>query len=274
MGADRNCRIRLLALALLTLAVLAAVALLPPLPQAQRYHDFADQRAALGVPLAWNVASNLGFVLVGAFAAWRLHQGRASFVDPRERLPYLLFFYSIAAVGLGSACYHWAPGNERLFWDRLPMSLAFMSLFSAVLVERVGLHIGLRLFPWLVMAGPLSVAYWLLSERAGAGDLRPYAVVHLLPLLLMPLLMALFAPRYTRGAGLLQALALYVTALAAERLDHEIFALGGWISGHTLKHILAALAAAWLWRMLSRRQSVPSPPASDQGRAQRSAKGS
>ena len=47
-----------------------------------------------------------------------------------------------------------------------------------------------------------------------------------------------------------EVLALYAAALATERLDHEVFAAGGWISGHTVKHVLAAVAAAWFSRML------------------------
>ena len=135
-----------------------------------------------------------------------------------------------------------------------------MSLFSAVLVERLGPRIGLQLFPWLAAAGPFSVVYWVLSERAGVGDLRLYGLVQFTPMLLIPLLLWLFAPRYTRGGDLLVVLALYATALAAERLDHEVFAAGGWISGHTVKHVLAALAAGWLSRMLRLRSPAPAQP--------------
>lgn len=59
-------RRRLLAVALLTIAALLAVAALPPIPQPEQYHDFADQRAVLGVPHALNVVSNQGFLIVGA----------------------------------------------------------------------------------------------------------------------------------------------------------------------------------------------------------------
>ncbi|MDP1900368.1 MAG: hypothetical protein Q8K96_07930 [Rubrivivax sp.] len=254
-------RARLLGVALLTVAVALGVAWLPAVPQPVRYHDFADPRVCFGVPHALNVASNLGFLIAGGLGLRGLRRGDSEFVDTRERWPYALFFLSLVAVGLGSAHYHLAPSHETLFWDRLPMSVAFMSLLSAVLVERLGPGIGLRLFPWLVLAGPLSVVWWLISERAGAGDLRAYGLVHLYPLLLIPLLMALFAPRYTRGGQLLGVLALYFAALGAERLDREIFAAGGWISGHTIKHLLAALAAAWLWRMLRLRKPAPGAPA-------------
>ena len=164
---------------------------------------------------------------------------------------------SLVGVGFGSAYYHLAPSHGSLFWDWLPMSLAFMSLFSAVLVERLGPRVGLRLFPWLAAAGPFSVVYWIWSERAGIGDLRLYGLVHFYPMLLIPLLMWLFAPRYTRGRDLLVVLALYATALVAERLDREVFAAGGWISGHSVKHVLAAVAAGWAVRMLRLRKPAP-----------------
>ena len=52
-------------------------------------------------------------------------------------------------------------------------------------------------------------------------------------------------------------LTLYATALAAERLDHEVFAAGGRSSGHTVKHVLATVAAAWLSRMVRLRRPAP-----------------
>lgn len=253
-GAHRR---RLLAVALLTIAALLAVAALPPIPQPEHYHHFADQRAVLGVPHALNVVTNLGFLIVGAVGLGRLWRPDSSFADARERWPYAVFFVSLVGVGFGSAYYHLAPSHGRLFWDRLPMSLAFMSLLSAVLVERLGPRVGLRLFPWLAAAGPFSVVYWILSERAGVGDLRLYGLVHFYPALLIPLLMRLFAPRYTRGGDLLVVLAFYAMALVAERLDQDIFAAGGWISGHSVKHVLATVAAAWVVRMLRLRSLAP-----------------
>lgn len=247
---------RTLAVALLTLAVVLAVAVLPPIPQPGRYHDFADQRAFLGIPHFFNVASNAAFLLAGAAGLLGLWRGGTAFVHLHERWPYAVFFLGIVLVGLGSAWYHLVPGNDRLFWDRLPMSLAFMALLSAVLVERLGVRAGLRLFPWLAAAGPLSVLYWILTEQAGAGDLRFYGLVHFYPMALIPLLLWLFPPRYTRGQDVLVVLALYGAALGAEWLDQRIFSLGGLVSGHTAKHLLAALAAWWVWRMLRLRRSV------------------
>ena len=43
----------------------------------------------------------------------------------------------------------------------------------------------------------------------------------------------------------------------AERLDREVFAAGGWINGHSVKHVLAAVAAGWAVRMLRLRKPAP-----------------
>lgn len=51
---------------------------------------------------------------------------------------------------------------------------------------------------------------------------------------------------------------LYAVAKAFEALDKQIFALGGIVSGHTLKHLTAAVACFWVLQMLQRRK-----PASD-----------
>lgn len=54
-------------------------------------------------------------------------------------------------------------------------------------------------------------------------------------------------------------LGLYGAALVAELFDRQIFAFTGALSGHTLKHVLAALAAGWALRMLMLRH--PAAPA-------------
>jgi hypothetical protein len=111
----------------------AAVFLLPPIPQSQAYHSFADQRTMLGIPRCLDVVSNAPFLLVGllgiAFLIRRPAQDEpAHFIESRERWHYFFFFLGVTLTSLGSSYYHLAPGNERLVWDRLPMTLGFMSL--------------------------------------------------------------------------------------------------------------------------------------------------
>ncbi len=235
--------------------VLAAL-VLPRIGQDPAYHAFADGRAWAGVPSAANVLSNAMFVAVGA--AGVIAVGRlARFADPRERLPWLTFFASVALIGPGSAWYHLAPSNATLVWDRLPMAAAFGAVLAAVVGERIRPAAGARLLAPLVTLGVLSVAYWHFTEARGAGDLRPYVLMQLYPMAAIPLLSALFPARYTHGADWLVALALYVLAKAAELGDAAVFRAGGVVSGHTLKHVLAALALAVLVRMLVRREPLP-----------------
>ncbi len=241
----------------LTLAGLAW-ALLPPIPQPLQYHRFADQRACLGMTGCFDIASNALFALAGLAGLHFLsgEAGRRAFIDAREALPYRLFFLAAILVALGSGYYHLAPDNGRLVWDRAAISLALMSLFAAIICERVSLNAGLRLLPLLVAAGLGSAIYWGWSEIHGSGDLRAYVLMQLYPMLLVPLLLWLYPPRYSGDRDILAIIGLYLLALLCDFTDHRIAALTGAVSGHTLKHIIAALAMYWVVVYLRRRRRV------------------
>ncbi len=233
-------------------------ALLPRIPQPLQYHDFADRRACFGMANCFDTASNALFMLAGLAGLRFLFSeaGRHAFIDPREAIPYRLFFLAAILVGLGSGYYHLAPDNDRLLWDRAAMSLALMSLFAAILCERVSLAAGLRLLPLLFAAGLGSAGYWGWSEMRGSGDLRAYGLMQLYPLLLVPLLLWLYAPRYSGDRDILAVIGLYLLALLCDFTDHRIAALTGAVSGHTLKHVTAALAIYWVVVRLRRRQRL------------------
>ena len=228
----------LLAISLaLTLAVFAHA----PIPQPLAYHRFADTRTLLGLPNFWNVVSNIPFVLVGfAGLAWcATHIARV----PRElRACWLVLFLGVVLVGLGSSWYHLSPGSAALVWDRLPMTLAFMAFFAIILGEHIDGKIA-RLSLWpLLAAGVASVLYWQRTD-----DLRPYVLVQFLPVLLIPLIVVLY-PRKDSGPVWI-ALGCYVLAKLLELFDGQVFAvLGGTISGHSLKHVAAAMG---MWALLA-----------------------
>jgi hypothetical protein len=247
--------------AVLVLALAGAGALfVPPIPQDPAYHRFADDRALLGVPNALNVLSNVPFTVVGILGlAALLGARRGSFVHPSERRAYIAFFVGVGFTGLGSAYYHLAPDNDRLVWDRVPMTLAFMGLLSAVVTERVGVRAGTRLLLPFLAIGAGSVIHWHLTERAGAGDLRLYALVQFLPLLVVPALMGLYRPRYTRATDLLSVIALYGVAKLLEWGDAVVFRLGHLASGHTVKHLTAGAATWWVLHMLTKRTPAGEP---------------
>ena len=248
---------------LLGFAVVVGVFMLavPPLPQDLGYHDFADQRSCVGVPNCLNVASNLPFLVVGILGFLFLVRDRAAgatdaFITPAERQPYWALFAGVGLTGIGSAYYHWAPDNATLFWDRLPMTIAFMALLSSVFAERVNLTVGLRLLGPLLVLGMLSALYWQVGETLGAGDLRPYALVQFGSLVAIPLMAWLFPPRYTGTVDLIRAAGWYGLAKVFEYFDHGFFHLTG-VSGHTLKHLASAVGAWWILRMLERRSPLP-----------------
>lgn len=256
---DMNEHAKVALLAGLTVAVVAAVAALPPIPQWQSYHDFADRRAWLGIPNTLDVGSNLAFILVAAAGLGRLlGSDRPMFADPRDAIPYRVFFLALGAVGCASAWYHLAPDDGRLLWDRLAMVGVFMAWVAAQFNERLGPRVGAVMLPVLLLLGAAAVVYWGVTEARGHGDLRPYGMVHLYPMVLVPLLLWLYPSRYSRGGDALVVLGLYLVALAAEQLDAFIFGLTGVVSGHTLKHLAGAAAALWvLHSLLHRRPTSP-----------------
>ena len=237
----------------LALFLSVVVLLMGPIPQDIAYHDFADTRPFMGIHNFLNVASNLAFVLSGGAGILVLVRRRVQGGVPEMRWIYLVFFAGLLLIGPGSGYYHLQPTNATLVWDRLPMSLAFMAFFSAMLGERISIAAGRRLFVPLLVAGVLAVVYWHVSEKNGAGDLRPYLLVQFLPMLLVPV-MLLFPARFSGSGWLWGMLLLYAASKAAELGDVAVFELTGTLSGHTLKHLLAALGGLlFLGALLKRR---------------------
>ncbi|HWR76630.1 MAG TPA: alkaline phytoceramidase [Thiobacillus sp.] len=254
MSAWRPPRARALGLWLLAGALAGLAWMLPPIPQPLGYHAFADQRACWGLPHCLDTASNALIVLAGAMGLRFLLRGQGVWRDRREAWPYQLFFFATILAGFGSGYYHLAPGNGRLLGDRLAMMLAFMAWFAAIVSERVSPRAGLRLLPLLAAAGLGSAAWWGWSEARGIGDLRPYLLMQLYPMLLIPLLLRFYPPRYSGDRTILAVIGLYLLALLCDLGDRPIFALtGGRVSGHTIKHLIAALAVVGVVLHLRRR---------------------
>jgi hypothetical protein len=238
-----------------TIAVVIVAAFAPRVAQPQSYHEFADQRSWLGIPNFGNVASNVGFAIVGLWGlVVLLAEGHIEFIDPRERWAYVLVFAGMVLVAVGSSYYHLAPNNARLVWDRLPMTIVFMALVDAMVTERVSVRGGLAALPVLLLVGIASVEQWHLSEVHGAGDLRFYAALQIYAVIVL-LVILLLPPRYTRGGDLLIVVGFYVVAKMLEMWDHATFnASRHLVSGHALKHLAAAAAGWWILRMLQKRK--------------------
>jgi hypothetical protein len=242
-------------LAAFTVAVVIVTLLLPPIPQWQSYHNFADQRGWLGIRNFGDVTSNLLFAVAGVCGlVFLFGEGvKSSFVDSRERWPYVFVFLGLLLTAFGSSYYHLKPDDTRLVWDRLPMTVAFMALVAAMVAERIDLGAGLYFLPLLILAGIASVLVWWYGEKHGGGDLRFYAAVQVYAVFVIPL-MLLLPPRYTRSGDFAAIFGFYVLAKVFETADRQIFSLTRHaVSGHTLKHLAAGAAGFWILRMLKGR---------------------
>ncbi len=206
-----------------------------PIAQLAHYHDFADQRALFGIPHAGDVLSNLAFLAAALYGM--VQMGRARVVDPA----LAMFVGALALTAAGSTWYHLAPDNARLVWDRLPIALACAALLAGAIRES---YPKLKLaLPALAAYGALSVLWWVLT-----ADLRPYLLIQAAPLLLIPVLQWQTGAPAMRRVAFIVAIILYVLAKLFEVADQPVFQALGALSGHTIKHLLAAAAACVLVR--------------------------
>ena len=245
--------------------MVVVTAFVPRVSQDPAYHNFADTRAALGIPNFLNVVSNLPFLVVGALGLAFLARdarrgGGEALTSAAERRPYWPFFTGVALTAVGSGYYHWQPSNDTLFWDRLPMTLAFMALLASVIGERISGRAGTRLLWPLLLVGGLSALYWHVSEQRGAGDLRSYGLVQFGTMVLVPLILLLFPARHTGASYYWLSFGCYGLAKVAEYFDQGLLRLTA-VSGHTWKHLAAAASAYWILRMLERRRPLAAPGA-------------
>lgn len=220
---------------------------LAPIPQDQSYHAFADGHRLFGIPNFLNMMSNVFFLVVGLLGIQYCSRNDLG----STKKAWLIFFVGIALVGTGSAYYHWNPNNATLVFDRLPMTIGFMALSIALLSEYVDSRLSndFLLFPSLLI-GIASVLYWYWTD-----DLRFYAWVQFAPLIGALLLILLFKSSYPRQWIILVALAFYVLAKMTEAYDTEIFRIANdLISGHTLKHCLAAAGCYFILVMIKQRK--------------------
>ena len=242
---------------IVTLVAALGLALYGPIFQPAHYHELADSVTWLGVANAANVLSNIGFAAVGLWGLWRLAPAPDDPAIASGWPDHMLFLIGLVHVAFGSSFYHLAPDDHRILWDRLPIALASAGLLAGTRTE-------IRGGDGVLWAGALALAaiasvVWSAGFVSG-GDLRPYLLLQILALVLLPLWQAIHrSPRRDRLA-VGAAIALYVLARLAEVYDHQVFVLLGSVpglSGHTLKHLLATAAAGALtWRLVARVRRV------------------
>lgn len=245
------------------LLVIAAMFVHGPIAQFAHYHEFADSRSLDGLPNAADVLSNIGFALVSIWGFWAL-RGKTNLPSIAAAWPgYAVFLGAVALTAFGSSFYHLMPNNDRLVWDRLPIALACAGLLAGAYAQT---HVAPQrwLLPSLIVAAITSVFYWSMTDSISVGDLRPYLLIQGAPLILIPIWQWIArSPRIDRIAfGI--AILLYALAKVFELNDHAVFDTLGFLSGHTIKHLLAVAAAAVLVASLVRRANA-NPRSTDSG---------
>lgn len=233
-------------LALWTLAWLAGPTLLSmaglvlnPHGHADLYahgHPFVDARSWWGVPNTLDVLSNLPLVLAGAAGFWSL-RGRMLTQPTANALR--VFFAGLILSGLGSASYHWAPDAGSLVIDRLGMAVAFAGVLALSVAERVGPGESRGFLPVVLALALLSAALPHLQ-----GNVLPWAVVQFGGMGLVLWVATRPPVPGALGVSWVGLIALYAVAKLLEVGDEAVFhATGEWVSGHSLKHVVAACAA-------------------------------
>ncbi|MDH5657187.1 MAG: hypothetical protein OEZ34_14850 [Spirochaetia bacterium] len=218
------------------------VLFLDPIPQDQDYHNFADRRTFFGIPNFFDVVSNLPFFFAGGYGFYMSAKKTSHWIQPA----WNFCFIGVAMIAFGSAYYHFNPDNTALIWDRLPMAVGFMGLFSALIGENINLKLGRHLLLPSLAAGLLSIVYWQMHD-----DLRFYIWVQGIPLLLILVSAFFFKSHYSHRQYLIYGLMLYILAKLFELFDREIYE---WFSstagGHSLKHLSSAAAVFILAEMI------------------------
>jgi len=231
-----------------------------PIEQPEAYHHFVDDRLLFGIPNALNVLSNMPFILVGLMGMNAVLNGDMKNVhDPEEVFIYKILFLSFPLVAAGSSFYHYNPNHFTLVWDRLPMTIAFAAIVASLVTEKLNLKIGYYITIPTILLGFYSVISWYNSELAGHGDMRLYIAFQLGSFLLIPIVLFTTPHKYTHTKFYLVSFALYGLAKIAELADSEIYSLtNNTISGHTIKHLISALAMYCSVHMVKNRKRISS----------------
>ena len=246
---------RILLLLLSSVIMALVIMLVPPVSQDPAYHNFADQRNISGIPNFWNVVTNIPFLVLGITGFFKIQNQELRGVLPDLFKAYLTFFLGLVLTGLGSGYYHLDPSNSTLVGDRMAITVTFMSFFVLIFGESISTRTASRLLLPLLFLGLASVVYWNITENLGTGDLRFYALVQFLPMLLIPLMLLFYGSCLSGRRWILAIILVYGVAKISEMYDQQIYELIGF-SGHSLKHLIAAFGAFLFLKGLEVRKPI------------------
>ncbi len=240
-----------------TLFLLTLVAVLGPAvatPGGVAVH-FADARSWGALPNAMDVMSNLPFAVMAVWGLYRLHRvdrahERSLRVQTGAWAPLTeppasaldcawLFFAGLLITAAGSAFYHLQPDALRLGADRAGMAVAFAGLMGFAVCERVSQRAGWPVAWFVLAAGLMSVAVF-----HETGNVLPWAVLQFGGMVVVLVLSFARPVRGAIGLKLGWVILFYSLAKMFELADEAVYE-GTWhlISGHSVKHLTAALAA-------------------------------
>lgn len=241
------------------ISVLATVILFSgsPIKQDSHYHNFADTRVVANIPNFFNTISNVPFLIVGILGIRLVLSTELKPVYANYGKFYLVFFIGVFLIGIGSGYYHWHPDNSSLVWDRLTMTVSFMSFFCLVIAECISVQLAKYLLLPLLTLGFTSVVYWYVSELRGFGDIRAYLLIQFLPAGLLPLILWLYKSNCKNCSYLWGVLGAYFLAKLAESFDAQLYNALIYISGHTIKHLLAGMGTLIVYLKLKDYQDLP-----------------
>ena len=220
------------------LALVLVVCFAPALP-ATDWHivHFADTRAFMGLPNADDVLSNIPFLLMGIWGFVRLAR------TPDAPMGTSVFFAGLIITFSGSSLYHLNPDAiSGLVADRLGMTVAFAGFLGLAASERISPRAGKVIVVLMMVAG-------VLAAYVARDNVTPWAVVQFGGMALGVGLTLTRPLPSALGVPLGGIVFFYALAKVFELGDAAIFeATQHVISGHTLKHLAAALAA---WPVIS-----------------------
>lgn len=199
-------------------------------------HPFVDARTLWGIPNAIDVLSNAPMALAGLLGLWTL-RGR---LLPRVTEAALrVFFTGLLVTGAGSTLYHWSPDAAGLVADRSGMAVTFAGALALAVAERVGQAPARPMLRVAFIAAALSAVLPFTH-----GNVLHWAVVQFGGVALMVWAAWQRPAPGAIGVHIGALIAWYALAKALELGDAAVFHVtSGWISGHSLKHLAAALAA-------------------------------
>ncbi|KAJ8774810.1 hypothetical protein K2173_017256 [Erythroxylum novogranatense] len=200
-----------------------------------------------GVPNTLNVITNFPFLIVGVVGFILSLQGCLFNISLRgEVWGWTLFFAGIVGMSFGSAYYHLKPDDARIMWDALPMMIAYSSLLSCFMVERLGQRIGLSCLFGLLLVVLLSMVY-----ARTFNDLRLCMLFQLIPCIVIPGLAFLYPAKYTHSKYWLWAAGVCILSKFEAAFDRKIYNANRYfISGHSLEHLCSAVVPVLLAIML------------------------